>query len=104
MPKKTCEFPGCKTKLRLMRFTCECQKDFCMTHRFPEVHMCSVDYLSKNKDNSEEIQKKLVYLKSRWGEYKKYCVKFPCKDGSMIDIFCISWGGGHGRGQQKKLV
>jgi hypothetical protein len=57
MPKKTCEFPGCKTKLRLMRFTCECQKEFCMTHRFPEVHMCSVDYLSKNKDNSEEIQK-----------------------------------------------
>ena len=57
MPKKTCEHPGCKTKLRLMRFTCECQKEFCMVHRFPEVHMCSVDYLSKNKDNSEEIQK-----------------------------------------------
>ena len=59
MPKQktTCEHPGCKTKLRLMRFTCECQKDFCMVHRFPEVHMCNVDYLSKNKDNSEEIQK-----------------------------------------------
>ena len=59
MPKQktTCEHPGCKTKLRLMRFTCECQKDFCMVHRFPEVHMCTVDYLSKNKDNSEEIEK-----------------------------------------------
>tara|TARA_B100000902_G_C26408606_1_gene481205 strand:- start:125 stop:337 length:213 start_codon:yes stop_codon:yes gene_type:complete len=55
--KHTCQFPDCKSKLVLMRFSCKCKKDFCMQHRYPETHNCSIDYLSKNKDNSEEIKK-----------------------------------------------
>ena len=56
-PKSKCQYPGCKTKLLLMRFSCDCKKDFCIQHRFPDMHKCPVDYLSKNKDNSDEIQK-----------------------------------------------
>ena len=40
-----------------MRFTCTCEKDYCLEHRFPESHNCPIDYLSKNKDNTEEIDK-----------------------------------------------
>jgi len=54
-PKSRCAHPECKAKLKLMRFGCACDKDFCMQHRFPDMHNCQVDYLSKNKDNSKEI-------------------------------------------------
>ena len=54
-PKSRCAHPGCRVKLTLMRFSCECKKDFCLQHRYPDVHNCSVDYLSKNKDNSDAI-------------------------------------------------
>ena len=46
----------------------------------------------------------LVYLKSGWGDYKICCVKFPFKNCSILNIFYISWGGGHGRGATEKLV
>ena len=54
-PKSRCAHPGCRVKLTLMRFSCKCNKDFCLQHRYPDVHNCSVDYLSKNKDNSKAI-------------------------------------------------
>ena len=49
-------------------------------------------------------KKKLVYLKSRWGEYKIYCVKFPFKKLSIFEKKCISWGGGHGRGATTSTI
>ena len=39
-----------------------------------------------------------VYLKSGWGEYNNYCVKFPFNKWSIFDIFCISWSGGSWEG------
>ena len=53
--------------------------------------------------NGRGATKKIVYLKSRWSEYKKYCVKFPLNKLSILNIFCISWGGGPGRGATKKV-
>ena len=46
----------------------------------------------------QQYSKKLVYLKSRWGEYKILHIKIINKKWSIFDIFCISWGGGHVRG------
>ena len=48
--------------------------------------------------------KKLVYLKSRWGEYKIYCVKFPFKKLSIFEKKNAFHGVGvMGGGQQKKV-
>ena len=43
-------------------------------------------------------EKKLVYLKSGWDDYKNYCVKFPIKNDQFLIFSVLSWGGGHGRG------
>ena len=44
-----------------------------------------------------------VYLKSGWGEYKKYCVKFPFKNDQFL-IFSVFHGVGvTGGGQQLQL-
>lgn len=39
----------CNTKVGLMGFSCECSPDkfFCMKHRLPEEHSCTIDYTQK---------------------------------------------------------
>jgi predicted nucleic acid binding AN1-type Zn finger protein len=41
-----CAAPGCRKKLHLNPFRCRCNKDFCLTHRMPEEHICEFDYKS----------------------------------------------------------
>jgi len=39
----------CKKK-KLILMDCSCAYQFCIECRFPEVHMCSVDYIEKTKE------------------------------------------------------
>ena len=34
----------CNKKIGLMSFTCKCENNFCIKHRFPDSHDCSFDY------------------------------------------------------------
>ena len=43
--KQRCGHIDCRKKLGLMKFGCKCGKDFCVTHKLPELHKCSYDYL-----------------------------------------------------------
>jgi hypothetical protein len=45
-----------------------------------------------------------VLGKSGWGGYTISCVKFPLKTVLVFHIFCISWGGGHGRGARTTII
>ena len=46
----------------------------------------------------QQPQKKLVYLKSRWGEYKIYICKFPIKKLSIFEkkMNFMGWGSREG--------
>ncbi len=39
-----CSHPGCKKKLKLMKFTCKCNLNFCLKHMTPESHNCKFDF------------------------------------------------------------
>ena len=46
---KRCCLEGCKDKLRLFRYRCGCQKEFCLAHKAPEDHECDYEEQA-NKD------------------------------------------------------
>ena len=47
--KKKCNFIGCKTKINLIKFDCECKKSFCIKHHNKHSHNCPI--ISNNKVN-----------------------------------------------------
>lgn len=47
--KARCNYKDCRKKLGLIKFTCRCEKDFCITHKLPESHQCTFNYLCKSK-------------------------------------------------------
>ena len=40
----------CRKKLKLTDYPCRCGKKYCITHRLPEKHQCTVNYKEINKD------------------------------------------------------
>jgi len=38
----------CNKKLKLSDMECRCKQRFCLTHRLPEDHNCSVNYKNVN--------------------------------------------------------
>ena len=42
--KNICQHKGCKRKLTLMSYSCQCLKKFCSEHRLPEDHACTFDF------------------------------------------------------------
>lgn len=42
--KPRCCAEGCPKKLKLSDMECRCEKRYCLKHRLPEDHQCSVDY------------------------------------------------------------
>lgn len=45
---KRCDFIGCKTKIHLIKFDCECKKSFCVKHNNKHSHNCQI--ISNNKN------------------------------------------------------
>jgi len=62
--KNRCSHPDCNKKLPLIPFTCKCELQFCVNHRYAELHNCSFDYKSDGRkklkmDNPQIIADKL---------------------------------------------
>ena len=47
--KNRCQMEGCKRKLDLVPFECQCQLKFCSLHRLPEEHNCIFDFKKYGK-------------------------------------------------------
>ena len=48
--KNVCQHKGCKKKLTLMSYACQCEKKFCSEHRLPEDHDCNFDYKAQGRE------------------------------------------------------
>ena len=46
--KPRCCMSECNKKLKLSDMMCRCKKRYCLKHRLPEDHNCSVDYKNVN--------------------------------------------------------
>ena len=46
--KPRCCAEGCNKTLKLTDMECRCKKRFCLKHRLPEYHNCSIDYKNVN--------------------------------------------------------
>ena len=65
--KKRCGVKGCKKKITLLSFTCQCEKIFCTEHRMPEQHNCSFDWVEHGrciiaKKNPQVINSKITQI------------------------------------------
>ena len=49
----------CNKKISLVKFTCKCQKSFCMKHRYPDDHNCEFDFKEEHKKKLETDNPKL---------------------------------------------
>ncbi len=47
---KTCNFEGCRKKLKITDMGCRCNHLFCTLHRLPEQHKCEYDFRQFNKE------------------------------------------------------
>ena len=54
MPKKRCDFEGCKKKISFVeqQIVCRCGKCFCSLHKIPEAHNCTFEF--KKIENIDE--------------------------------------------------
>ena len=60
--KKRCNLEGCTKKLTLMdqNIMCRCDYLFCPSHRLPESHKCTYDYVANEKKQLEKRNQKCV--------------------------------------------
>jgi hypothetical protein len=54
-----CNHTGCKKKLTLIDLKCKCGIKFCLSHRMPEDHACSIDFKA---DTIKNLEKQLVKI------------------------------------------
>ena len=45
---------GCKKKLGMVKYTCNCGKNFCIKHKLAESHNCTFDFQKAGKKIIEE--------------------------------------------------
>lgn len=58
-----CDFPECRKKLKLTDMECRCGKRFCIKHRLPEDHLCSINYKNINPINLEKcVAEKVIKI------------------------------------------
>ncbi len=48
--RKSCQFAGCRVKLKLTDMECRCKNKYCSKHRLPESHECLYDYKNINME------------------------------------------------------
>jgi len=60
MPKQRCAKDGCKKKIGLINFTCNCGLTFCTLHRLAESHKCTYDFQKEGKQKLEEKNPKII--------------------------------------------
>ena len=60
MPKQRCAMEGCKKKLGMIKFTCNCGLSFCTLHRLAESHNCTYDFQKEGKEKLEEKNPQII--------------------------------------------
>ena len=65
--KNICQHKGCKKKLNIISYSCQCQKKFCGEHRLPEDHACTFDYKAQGREliakkNPQIINSKITQI------------------------------------------
>jgi len=53
----------CKKKTRLMSFTCRCNLNFCIKHRYPEDHDCPFDHKGIGQQKLQEKNPVIAHAK-----------------------------------------
>ena len=49
----------CKKK-EIILVNCYCNYSYCLKHRMPEDHICTVDYIKKGRDDIAQLNPKVV--------------------------------------------
>lgn len=49
LKKERCAMKGCKKKLGMVKYTCNCGKNFCIKHKLAESHNCTFDFQKEGK-------------------------------------------------------
>ena len=53
--------PVCRKKITITAFACRCGLRFCPQHRYPEVHQCSFDFQTSDR---EKLKDSLIGVQS----------------------------------------
>ena len=53
----------CKKKLKLIKYECKCNQNFCSNCRLPETHKCTFDFLKEGKEKLTVKLEKVVNTK-----------------------------------------
>ena len=58
MKKERCSLDGCNIKLTFTnKYLCKCNLNFCSKHRLPELHNCTFNHKTINKNKLVESMK-----------------------------------------------
>ena len=60
-PENNC--PICNKRLKLTAIKCKCNIYYCDTHRYPEMHDCSYNYIVAEQDSIKKNNPKIIPLK-----------------------------------------
>lgn len=52
--KPVCAMKGCKKKIGIVKYSCNCGKIFCVKHKLAESHNCTYDFQKEGKKILEE--------------------------------------------------
>jgi hypothetical protein len=50
----------CKKKLPIMKYTCKCNKIFCIFHLQAEEHKCNYDYKTEEKNKLRKANPEII--------------------------------------------
>ena len=61
--KPRCFMDGCNKKLKISDMECRCDNRYCLKHRLPEEHNCSVNYKNVNPLKLEKcVAEKIIKI------------------------------------------
>ena len=52
--KSVCAMKGCKKKLGIVKYNCNCGKFFCVIHKMAENHNCTYNFQKEGQKKIEE--------------------------------------------------
>jgi hypothetical protein len=58
--KSRCNLIDCKAKVGLLGFDCRCGYTFCSKHRYTDVHFCTYDHKTRDKNNLKLKHERVV--------------------------------------------
>jgi len=63
MARPRCAAPGCRKRLGMHSYMCDCALTFCRRHRLPEAHACTIDYRERDAEADAAALPRVVPVK-----------------------------------------